>query len=104
MARKTKKAKANPYQAFRQLERQLFLGVPEKPESFWQRDGNNAVTDRLTGRSVVADHNGSISLDGARIIAKTIYRPKSMQVTVEHAAVSQKKPKSKLIASPPACK
>lgn len=96
MARKAKKAKANPYRAFRQLERQLFLGVPERPELFWQRDGNNAVTDRLTGRSIVSDHNGSISLDGARVIAKTIYRPKTMQVSVRRVAVSQKKPKAKL--------
>jgi hypothetical protein len=75
-----KKEMANPYRAVRQLERQLFRSVPERPEPLWQRDGNNAVPDRLTGRSLVADRLSLVSMQGAQLIATTIYRPYSKKV------------------------
>jgi hypothetical protein len=77
------KVKTNPYRAVRQLERQLFRSVPERPEPLWQRDGNNAVADRLTGRSIVADRLRSVSLEGAQVIATTVYRPGSKKVVVK---------------------
>jgi hypothetical protein len=43
---------ANPYRAFRQLERKVFRGVPEQPESAWQRSPNAQATERLTGRAL----------------------------------------------------
>ncbi len=77
------KVKTNPYRAVRQLERQLFRSVPERPEPLWQRDGNNAVPDRLTGRSIVADRLSLVSMQGAQLIATTIYRPGSKKIVVK---------------------
>ena len=71
---------ANPYRAVRQLERQLFRSVPERPESMWQRDGHNAVTDRLTGRSLIENGSIAVSLEGSELIATTIYHPKTKKI------------------------
>jgi hypothetical protein len=84
------KPKANPYRAVRQLERQLFRSVPERPEPLWQRDGNNAVPDRLTGRSIVADRLSLVSMHGAQLVATTIYRPGSKKVFVRREEVRTK--------------
>src|SRR5438270_3213260 len=73
---------ANPYRAVRQLERHIFRSVPERPEPMWQRDGNNAIPDRLTGRSLVAGRRSSVSLEGAQLIATVIYRPRAKKVEV----------------------
>ena len=35
----------------RKFERLVFDGVPEQPESTWERDGNSYVSMRQTGRS-----------------------------------------------------
>lgn len=78
-----KRQSPNPYRAVRQLERQLFRSVPERPEPLWQRDGNNAVPDRLTGRSIVADRLASVSMEGAQLIATIVYRPGSKKVVVK---------------------
>jgi hypothetical protein len=38
--------------AARKLEAFLFHGVPERPESTFERDDNSHVTERATGRSL----------------------------------------------------
>ena len=86
-----KRKVANPYRAVRQLERKLFLGVPERPESTLERDGNNSVLDRLTGRSLQSGRLSTISLSGGQKIATTIYRPKSEEVVYVRSGSSSKK-------------
>jgi len=46
----------------------------------WQRDGHNAVTDRLTGRSLIEDGSIAVSLEGSELIATTIYHPKTKKI------------------------
>jgi hypothetical protein len=76
----------NPYRAFRQLERKLFLAVPEHPESFWERDGNDERQSRLTGRPLQAGQVRPASLQAAQTIATVVYRPKSGEILVEPVA------------------
>jgi hypothetical protein len=76
---------ANPYRAVRQFERQLFHSVPERPEPVWQRDGNYAVPERLTGRALVADRLSMVSMEGAQLIATTVYRPYAKKVNFKPA-------------------
>jgi hypothetical protein len=84
----------NSYRAFRQLERKLFLAVPEHPESFWERDGNDERQSRLTGRSVKAAPDRPVSLQPAQTIATIIYRPKSGEILVQPAAPRRRASKS----------
>jgi hypothetical protein len=75
---------ANPYRAFRQLERQIFRGVPEQPEPIWQRDLNAHVPERLTGRSQLVDGlRGSAATDGATLIGTIVYRPRAEEILYE---------------------
>lgn len=84
----------NSYRAFRQLERKLFLGVPEHPESFWEREGNDETQRRFSGRSLQAAQVHPESLQVAQTIATIIYRPKSGEVIVEPSAPRREKLKS----------
>ena len=89
-----KPVSANPYRAVRQLERQLFRGVPERPEPMWQRDGHNSVSDRLTGRALVADRLAYVSLEGSELIGTTTYNRKTKKITHKRTkSVSAKSPK-----------
>lgn len=54
------------------LERLLFFGVPEHPESTWDRDGHAYVEMRSTGRSASAII-GEISVSDAKVIGKMVY-------------------------------
>jgi hypothetical protein len=83
------KAVTNPYRAFRQLERMLFLGVPERPEPFWEREGNGEMEGRLTGRSQLGDHLLPILLQGAQTISTITYRPESGEILHESAPLLQ---------------
>ena len=71
------------YQAYRQLERLLFAGVPETPEQMWEREGSNESSDRITGRPLVSRRVRAVSHDGAERLATIIYDPKSGDVAVE---------------------
>jgi hypothetical protein len=71
----------NPYRAFRQFERKLFQGVPERPETSWGRDSNALVPERLTGRSQFAPDANEESPGKGRIIATIKYRPDSDEAT-----------------------
>jgi hypothetical protein len=73
----------NPYRAFRQLERMLFLGVPERPEPFWEREGNSEMQGRFTGRSQLADQVLSLPLQGGQMIGTIVYRPQMGEVLFE---------------------
>jgi len=84
----------NSYRAFRQLERKLFLAVPEHPESFWERDGNDERQSRMTGRSLQAGQVQPVSLQAAQTIATIIYRPKSGEILVEPATPRRRTRKS----------
>ena len=79
------KSVTNSYRAFRQLERKLFLAVPEHPESFWEREGNDETQSRLTGRPLQAGQLQPVSLQAVQKIATVIYRPKSGEIIVEPA-------------------
>jgi hypothetical protein len=74
---------SDPYRAFRQLERQIFRGVPEQPEPLWQRDLNAHVPERLTGRSQLPDGLPSAAIAGAMLIATVVYRGTSEEILYE---------------------
>jgi hypothetical protein len=82
---------ANPYRAFRQLERWLFRGVPEHPEPTWQRDFNALVRDRQTGKSQLS-YEPSRRPKGRRIVT-IIYRPDVEEIEYVYEA-DGKKPNS----------
>jgi hypothetical protein len=88
------KSVTNSYRAFRQLERKLFLAVPEHPESFWEREGNDETQSRLTGRPLQAGQAQPASLQAAQPIATIIYRPKSGEIRVEPARPRRRTRKS----------
>lgn len=71
------------YRAYRQLERMLFFGVPERPEQMWERDGSNESWGRTTGRPLVSSRVRSVSLNSAETLATITYDPKSGDVAVE---------------------
>ena len=71
----------NPYRAFRQFERKLFHGVPERPETSWGRDSNTLVPERVTGKSQFASDADEASLAKAKIIATIKYRHDSDEAT-----------------------
>ena len=68
-----KSSQANLYRAYRQLERMLFRGVPERPESMWEREGSNESTGRVTGKPLVSSNGRSVSLEGAQTLATITY-------------------------------
>ncbi len=74
---------ANPYRAFRQLERKIFRGVPEQPEPVWQRDLNAHVPERLTGRSQLGNGLPTAATDSGRLISTIVYRPDSEEISYE---------------------
>ena len=78
-----KPPRTNLYRAYRQLERLLFFGVPERPEPMWEREGSHESSDRVTGRALVSSVRGSVSLDGAETLATITYDPESGQVVYE---------------------
>lgn len=64
---------ANPYRAFRQLERKVFRGVPEQPEPISHGDINAQVAERHTGRSQLGARLPVGALDGAQLVATLVY-------------------------------
>jgi hypothetical protein len=71
------------YRAYRQLERMLFFGVPERPEQMWEREGSNESLGRVTGKPLVSGRVRSVSFDGAETLATITYDSKSGDVVVE---------------------
>ncbi len=78
-----KSSQANLYRAYRQLERMLFRGVPERPESMWEREGSNESTGRVTGKPLVSSNGRSVSLEGAQTLATITYDLESDEVVFE---------------------
>ena len=78
-----KPPRTNLYRAYRQLERLLFFGVPERPEPMWERETSHESSDRLTGRALVSSDGSSVSLEGAQTLATITYDPESGQVEYE---------------------
>lgn len=90
---------ANPYRAFRQLERKIFRGVPEQPEPVWQRDLNAHVAERLTGKSQLTSSLPSAATEGATLISTVVYRPASEEILYEEPGPSSGEPST---VEPPA--
>lgn len=78
----------NPYRAFRQLERQIFRGVPEQPEPILQRDLNAHVPERLTGRSQLSIGLPTEATDGGTLIATIIYRGEAEEIIYEGSSAN----------------
>jgi hypothetical protein len=76
---------ANPYRAFRQLERKIFRGVPEQPEPISQRDINAHVAERITGRSQRGGGVPNSAIENAKLIATVIFNFDSQEVFVERS-------------------
>lgn len=74
---------ADPYRAFRQLERKIFRGVPETPESMYERNFSSHVPERMTGRSQLAGGLPLTLIEGFPVLAVVTYRPALGQVSVE---------------------
>jgi hypothetical protein len=72
----------NPFRAIRQFERFLFKGVPERPESTWQREINANFTDRYTGKSQLSEQQFEYDTDNWRLISTVIYRPDQEQIEI----------------------
>lgn len=72
----------NPFSAIRQFERFLFRGVPERPESTWQRDINANVVDRNTGRSQLSEQQPEYDRAKWRLIARIIYKPDQEKIEI----------------------
>jgi len=72
----------NPFRAIRQFERFLFRGVPERPESTWQRDINANVVDRHTGRSQLFEQQNKYDPAEWQLISTIIYRPDQEQIEI----------------------
>lgn len=71
----------NQFRAIRQFERFLFRGVPEQPESAWQRDDVNAhVVKRLSGRSQLPGQEQRSTQDN--LICTIVYRPTLREVEI----------------------
>lgn len=87
---------ANPYEAFREFERMLFAGVPERPESMFQRNDHDSVSGRETLRSLVANRPNSVSLEGARLIGTVTYD--SVAGTARFRRTRKKTAKRKIVA------
>lgn len=86
-----KSPRTNLYRAYRQLERLLFSGVPERPESMWEREGSHESWDRVTGRPPTSNP-GAVSLEGAETLATITYSPESDEVVIErHIAKADSK-------------
>jgi hypothetical protein len=73
----------NPYRAFRQLERKIFRGVPETPESMYERNFSSHVPERMTGRSQFAEGLQLTSIERFPVVAVVTYRPAAGQILVE---------------------
>ena len=74
----------NPYRAFRQLERKIFRGVPETPESMYERNFSSHVPERLTGRSQFAGGLPIASIERFPVIAVVTYSPATGLISTEH--------------------
>lgn len=73
----------NPYRAFRQLERKIFRGVPETPESMYERNFSSHVPERLTGRSQLAGGVPIASIEQFPVIAVVTYSSGTGLILVE---------------------
>jgi len=87
---------ANPYEAFREFERMLFAGVPERPESMFQRNDHDSISGRETLRSLVANGPNSVSLKGARLLGTVTYD--SVAGTARFRRARKKTTKRKIVA------
>lgn len=72
----------NSFRAIRQFERFLFRGVPERPESTWQREINANVVDRCTGRSQISEQQYEYDTSKWQLISTIIYRPDQEQIEI----------------------
>jgi hypothetical protein len=70
----------NPYRAFRQLERKIFRGVPETPESIYERDFSSHAPERLTGRSQFAGGLPTASVEHFPVVAVVTYSPATGEI------------------------
>lgn len=80
----------NPYRAFRRLERKLFRGVPEEPESIWGRHPNQDAGERLSLRSQLL--GPAERQAGALLIASIFYGPTSERIVYAHRSCSSPDP------------
>lgn len=72
----------DPFRAIRRLERFLFRGVPEHPESTYQRDVNSISGDRLTGRSQLNKSRFSNREQFGKIIAEIHFYPEEQRTKI----------------------
>lgn len=79
-------AMADPYRAFRQLERRIFRGVPELPEPLPPRD-NTHVVERFTSRSQFGGNVSADLVSGARLIAVVTYDDEKGTVSYERPSL-----------------
>ena len=63
----------NRFRAFRQFERFIFRGVPEHPESIYERETNGNVGDRKTGKDQLSNTSDVEQNGGNKLIAKIYY-------------------------------
>lgn len=73
----------NPYRAFRQLERKIFRGVPEAPESIYERDFSSQAPECLSGRSQFAEGLPLGSVERFPVVAVVTYRLSSGEIVVQ---------------------
>lgn len=67
----------------RKFERLLFRGVPDKPESNYEREFHAQVDDRLSGKSQLRNCNFDIETDNLIKIANISYFIDSEKTIVE---------------------
>ena len=70
------------YRANRQYERLVFEGIPEHPETIYQRSTYSNVDERITGKSLLVDDSDLYDEPGEQVIATIIYQPDLGQVKI----------------------
>lgn len=75
---------SDPFRAIRQFERLLFRGVPEHPEPTWQRDSNEHVSQRMTGRPASA-RASSRAPEQDLLVARVVYDFTRKETRVIHS-------------------
>ena len=68
----------DPYSAFRQFERLLFRGVPEQPDSVWERDSSSLIDERRSGQSQLAEDDSVAHPDD--VLIATIHCDRAARV------------------------
>jgi len=63
------------YRANRQYERLVFEGIPEHPETIYQRSSYSNVEERITGRPLLLDDSDLQENLDEEVIATVIYQP-----------------------------